>query len=180
MTMTDTPDVAVGEAPQDAGKKAKKGKGKKEKGGRSNLVPAIVLALGIAAGGWFMGGSSGSDAAATTETTEEPAIVEGPLLSVEPMTVNLAAGQYLRLGVSFQMTDAYEDAVEGEHGGEEFAHHDASRVQDLLISTLGGRSAADLGDAAGRSEVKEELLHAVDEVFDGAVMEIYFTEFVIQ
>lgn len=179
MTMTDTPDVA--DAPADAGatKKGKKGKAKKEKG-RSNLVPAVVLAVGIAAGGWFMGGSGGSGAEASTETTAEPEIVEGPLLTVEPMTVNLAGGQYLRLGVSFQMTDAYEDAVEGEHGGEQFAHHDASRVQDLLISTLGGRAAADLGDAAGRAEVKEELLHAVDEVFDGAVMEIYFTEFVIQ
>jgi flagellar protein FliL len=179
MTMTDTPDVDtdVAPAPDAAGKKGKKGKAKKEKGGKSNLVPAIVLALGIAAGGYFMGGS-GESAAAPTETTV-PEIVEGPLLAIEPMTVNLAGGRYLRVGVSFQMTDAYEDAVEGEEG-EAFPHHDASRIQDLLIATLGGRPVDGLATSDGRSAVKEEIHHQVDELFEGEVMEIYFTEFVIQ
>jgi flagellar FliL protein len=176
MTMTDVPEETVAAEP--AAKKGKKGKSKKEKGGRSNLVPALVLGAGIAAGGYFMGGS-GSEATATTETTVEPEIVEGPLLAVEPMTINLADGRYLRLGVSFQMTDAYEDAVEGEEG-EAFAHHHASQVQDLLIATLGGHEVAALAGAEGRAEVKEELLHQVDEILDGNVMEIYFTEFVIQ
>lgn len=179
MTITESPDVAVAAeaAPTEKGTKAKKDKGKKDKGGKSNLVPAIVLAVGIAAGGYFMGGS-GSDAAPVA-TTAAPDVVEGPLLGVEPMTVNLAGGRYLRLGVSIQLSDAYEDAVEGEEG-ETFPHHDASRVQDLLISTLGGRDGGGLSTADGRDEVKEELRAHLNEVFDGAVMEVYFTEFVIQ
>ncbi|QGG94652.1 flagellar basal body-associated FliL family protein [Actinomarinicola tropica] len=178
MTMTENPEVSAA-APAEADAKAKKGKkGKKEKGGRSNVVPAVILAVGIAAGGYFMGGSDSG--AATVDTTVAPEVVEGPLLGVEPMTVNLANGRYLRMAASFQMSDAYEDAVEGEDGGEEFAHHDASRVQDLLISSLGGRDAAGLSTAEGRHEVKEALEAELNEVFDGSVMEIYFTEFVIQ
>ena len=95
------------------------------------------------------------------------------------MTVNLAGGRYLRVGVSFQMTDAYEDAVEGEEG-EAFPHHDSSRIQDLLIATLGGRPVDGLATSDGRSAVKEEIHYQVDEMFEGEVMEIYFTEFVIQ
>lgn len=181
MTMTEAPQVAAPPTAQPADDSAKgkgKKKGKKDKGGRSNVVPALILASGIAAGGWFMGGSSGE--AATTETTAVPDVVEGPLLDVEPMTVNLAGGRYLRLGVSVQLTDAYEDAVESEEGGEHFAPHDVTRVRDRLIANLGGRDAATLASAEGRAAVKDELAAELDELLDGAVMDVYFTEFVIQ
>ncbi|MBK5224876.1 MAG: flagellar basal body-associated FliL family protein [Acidimicrobiia bacterium] len=165
-------------APAESEKKGKKGKGKKEKGGRSNLVPAVVVAVGLMGGGYFMGGSGGAEAA--PPSTIAPDIVEGPLLPIEPMTVNLAADRYLRLAVSFQMTDAYVDAVEGENGGESFAVDDASRVQDMLIATLAGRDAAGLTDVAGRDAVKGELQERANALFEGAVMDVFFTDFVIQ
>lgn len=173
MTMTDAPPAAA-VAPE-AGKKGKKGKKKKE-GGRSNLLPAIVLAGGIAAGGYFMGGSS--EAAAPVPTTEVE-VAAGPLLALDPMTVNLAGGSYLRVGVSFQMTDAYEGAVEVDEG-HAFAGTDASRVQDLLIARLGGRSPSELQTPEGRADVKQELLVEAAALLDGEVMDIYLTQFVIQ
>lgn len=178
MTVTEMPpEAAAAEAPADKkGKKSKKGK---EKGGKSNLVPAIVLALGIAAGGYFMGGSGGGEAAAT-ETTVEPQIVEGPLLGLEALTVNLADGHYLRVAVSFQLTDQYEDVEEGEHGEEAMAHHHQTEVQDALISMFGGRAAEELATAEGRDHAKHELHEVANELLDETVMEVYFTEFVIQ
>jgi flagellar protein FliL len=178
MTVTEMEPVAdTAEAPAE-GKKGKK-KGKKEKGGKSNLVPAVVLAVGIAAGGYFMGGSGGGEAAAT-ETTVEPEIVEGPLLGVEPLTVNLADGHYLRVAVSLQLTDQYEDVETGEHGEELLSHHDDTRIRDSLISLLGGRGASELASAEGRDHARHELHEAANGMLDDAVMEIYFTEFVIQ
>jgi flagellar FliL protein len=178
MTVTEMPPVdEAGEAPAEA-KKGKK-KGKKEKGGKSNLVPAIVLALGIAAGGYFMGGSGGGEAAAT-ETTVEPEVVEGPLLGLEAITVNLADGHYLRVGVSFQLTDQYEDVEEGEHGEDAMGHHHQIEVQDALISMFGGRAAEELATAEGRDHAKHELHEVANEMLDETVMDVYFTEFVFQ
>lgn len=188
MTMTDDPTMPAGDATSHDtaatdGPTEKKGKAsekqKKEKGGRSNLVPALVLAAGIAAGGYFMGGGTSGGEAEASATTEVPEIVEGPAVGVEPLTVNLAGGRYLRLGVTLQLTDAYEDAVEGDEGAE-LSHHDASRVRDLLIRLFGGRDAASLTEAEGRAAAKDELLAAADELLDGVVMDVYLTEFVIQ
>lgn len=180
MTVTEMPPEVDASAPGDdaSSKKGKKSK-KKDKGGRSNLVPAIVLAVGIAAGGYFMGGSS-DPAPAAAEVVEEPEIVEGPLLGLEPLTVNLADGHYLRVAVSIQLTDQYEDVEEGEHGEEALAHHDATRVRDTMISLFGGRGAGELASADGRDAARHELRDASSELLDGQVMEIYFTEFVIQ
>jgi len=178
MTVTEMPPVEdATEAPAE-GKKGKK-KGKKEKGGKSNLVPAIVLAVGIAAGGYFMGGSS-APAAPAAAAEVEPEIVEGPLLGVEAMTVNLADGHYLRVAVSLQLTDQYEGAEVGEHGEELLSHHDDTRIRDSLISLLGGRPASELASAEGRDHARDELHEAANGLLDDAVMEIYFTEFVIQ
>jgi flagellar protein FliL len=179
MTVTEMPPEAeadAGEAPAEA-KKGKK-KGKKEKGGKSNLVPAVVLAVGIAAGGYFMGGSGGAEPAVAEAV--EPEIVEGPLLGVEALTVNLADGHYLRVAVSLQLTDQYEDVEVGEHGEELLSHHDDTRIRDVLISLLGGRDASELSSAEGRDHARHELHEAANGLLDDAVMEIYFTEFVIQ
>lgn len=181
MTVTEMPPIDhTPDAPAAAaGKKGNGKKGKKDKGGRSNLLPAVVLAAGIAAGGWFMGGSGGG-AAASTDTTAEAAVVEGPLLGMEPLTVNLAGGHYLRVAVSLQLSDAYEDVVEDHEGGEALAHHDETRVRDALISLFGGRDAGELSTSDGRDAARHDLHAATSELLDGTVMEVYFTEFVIQ
>lgn len=181
MTVTEMPPQVEGAQGAPAAPTGKKGKkAKKEKGGRSNLLPAVVLAVGIAAGGWFMGGSGGG-AAASTETTADPAVVEGPLLGVEPLTVNLAGGHYLRVAVSLQLSDEYTDVVEDhDTGAEALAHHDETRVRDTLISLFGGRDASELSTSEGRDAARHDLHEATSELLDGTVMEVYFTEFVIQ
>ena len=87
-------------APADAkGKKGKKDK--KEKGGKSNLVPAIVLALGILGGGYFMGQGGEGTAAAGPTTTEAPVL--GEIATVEPININLKDGHFLRVGMALQL-----------------------------------------------------------------------------
>lgn len=179
MTMTETPAPPTTADPTETGSKGSKAKGnKKEKAGRSNLLPAVVLAVGIAAGGWFMGGS-GNNPGTETPTTADPAVVPGPLVSVKPMTVNLAGGHYLRLGVSFQMTDQYDETVESDDSVE-FANGDASKAKDMIISAFGGRDSAELARADGREGAREDLLNRANELFDGQVMAVFYTDFVIQ
>ena len=94
-------------APADAkGKKGKKDK--KEKGGKSNLVPAIVLALGILGGGYFMGQGGGGTAAAGPTTTEAPVL--GEIATVDPININLKDGHFLRVGMALQLIEGIEKA----------------------------------------------------------------------
>ncbi len=190
MTMTEVPpayaDSMGGVAPDpgsgDSGKGGKGGKdkkGKKDKAkGRSNLVPALVLAAGLAAGGYFMGG--GQSAASTTETTAVVATPEpGEMVRLDPMTLNLTEGRFLRLGVAFEMTKDFE-LSDSHDEGPEFSPADEGRLRDLLISMFSGRDGDNLVGSDDREQVKDELLEEANTVLDGKVMSVYFTELVMQ
>lgn len=190
MTMTEeapvsVPEEGAGSAPAaaDSGKKDKKDKkGKKEKGakGKSNLIPAVVLALGVAAGGYFMGGGE-SAAEGTAEAEPEVPVVEpGALVSLDPMTLNLDDGRFLRVGVSFLMTAEFESAEGKEGGAHHFYPEDAGPLQDQLIAMFAWRDGADLVGADQLAATKAELLERANELFDGQVLEVYLTDFVMQ
>ena len=66
--------------------------------------------------------------------------------------------------------------VEGGGHGEP----DGSHALDLAISQFSGKSIAELADHKAREKAKEKLLHSVEEAYHHEVMDIYFTEFVMQ
>ncbi|MGY6499365.1 MAG: flagellar basal body-associated FliL family protein [Acidimicrobiales bacterium] len=180
MTVTEMPPTAEAPADAEAGKKGKgkKDKAKKDKGGKSNLVPAIVLAVGIAAGGFFMG-SGGGDAAPVEAAVVEPVTEPGHVVGIESMTVNLANGHYLRVGVSLLPTSEFEVYEDKEH---RFHLHpeDESRLRDQIISTFGGQAPTAFTDAAGLETAKADLHRQANALFDDQILEVYFTEFVMQ
>jgi len=54
-------------------------------------------------------------------------------------------------------------------------------VHDMILSVRGQSQADDLETAKGRTKLKENLLHALQERVPGlGVEEVYFTEFLIQ
>jgi flagellar FliL protein len=153
-------------ADKGAAKKSKKDKG----GGKSNLVPAIVLAIGIAAGGYFMGGKGGAaTAGAGATTTTEPA---GEIATMDPISVNLADGHFLKVGLGVQLSESAN--------AEEFPKGPMSKVKDLLISEVGGADMNVLSTNQGREQLKDELTKKAEEEFDGEVLGFYFTDFVMQ
>jgi flagellar protein FliL len=179
MTMTeDAPPAAAeqasgpsrSDAAADTADKGKKGKkAKKDKSGRSNLVPAIVLAVGLAAAGYFMGGGgSSAEAAAPAEAAAiEAAPVPGEFVEVEPMTLNLNGGRFLRVGVSFLTVEGFEAIAGDPHKGEpaRFYPEHASKLRDQLIAMFAA---------------KAELLERANVVLDDQVLEVYFVDFVMQ
>ena len=133
------------------------------KGGKKKLILAllVVLLLGIGGGTYFF--VFAGEAAA-----EEP--VEGGVLALEPVAVNLAGGGYLKVGIALQLT---EDAGGGHGGGP-----DGSKALDLLISTFSQAKPADVTGArdALKAALEEKIIHD----YHGTVMGIYFTEYVTQ
>ena len=181
MTVTEMPPTAEADAVEaDTGKKGKKGKTKKEKGGgKSNLVPAIVLAVGIAVGGFFMGSGGGEATVVEAPEVEEPALEPGEVVAVGPLTVNLSGGSYLRMGVSIQTSTEAELEIDKD-GYPHFLPADQSQLLDQIIAQFGGQDPRMLASAAGREDARQELFDTANEMLDGQVLGVYFTEFVMQ
>lgn len=151
--------VAEGEAGTKAGKKPKK---------LVVVIAAAVLLLGGGAAYWFlMGpGAASGEAAEAAEPAPEP----GEVLVVEPVSLNLAGGHYLRLGMGLQMT-----ADAGAHG-----EIDTARALDLAISLFSGRPVEEVSSPEGREALKVQLLEQLGEAYHGEVMDLYFTDYVTQ
>jgi flagellar FliL protein len=121
------------------------------------IVAAVVLLLGGGGGYYFMTGSS------------EPAAPKpGAVVKLDPININLAAGHYLKVGVALQ-------AIKGAQ-----AEPDGSHALDIIIGKLSHRTVAELSSNAAREKVKKELVREIGEAYHGDVMDLYFTEFVMQ
>jgi flagellar FliL protein len=145
------------------------------KKGKSNLVPAIVIAVGLLGGGYFMSGGGGGKAApagaaaAVTSTTAE--VVTGEIAKLDSVTINLSDGHYVKVGVALQLKEGIK-AAEFETQG--------ARALDFAISIFGNTSSTQLSAPGGRDAAKEELNKKVVEAYGGKVTAVYFTEFVMQ
>jgi flagellar FliL protein len=135
---------------------------------KKKLIIIVVLVLALAGGGYFM-----------FLKPKGPAVVPPPepgaVLKLDPITLNLADGRYLKLGLALQFT--VEAGAGGGHGG---AEPDGSHALDLAIAQLSNRKITELNSAEAREKAKEELKKAVEKAYHEAVMDVYFTEFVMQ
>src|SRR2546421_8744825 len=124
------------------------------------IIAAAVVVLG-GAGAYFMLGSSGG-------STEKPKPVPGKVIALDPITVNLAGGHYLKIHLALQATATAGETVDG------------SQALDLTVAQFSNVTMADLSSAEGRKKAKEKLLTAVEKAYEDKIMDIYFTEFVMQ
>jgi flagellar FliL protein len=138
---------------------------------RARKLPKPLLAL---AGVAVLGGAGyaafalglvggGSDAPAAPEKP-----VPGKVLEVEPISLNLADGHYLRLGLGLQLT---EDVTEAP---------DPSHALDLAIATFSGHTVGEVTDPATREALKDALVTQLGEAYEGEVMDVYLTNYVTQ
>jgi flagellar FliL protein len=172
-----TPDGGATEAPA-------------KKRGHNNLIPAIVIAVGLLGGGFFMGRGPAAPPAAQAHAAEkekvkaEPEVSEeathGPVQNLEAITLNLADGHFLKIGLALQLAE-----VEGaaEEAAEELP---AAKALDIAITLLGEKTMDDLASPKARELVKKELSKRVSmayldpETDAPLVTKVYFTEFVMQ
>lgn len=131
------------------------------------IVAAVVLVLGGGAAWYFLMGPGAGAAEVVAEPEPEP----GDVLVVDPISVNLAGGHYLRIGYTLQFT---LEASGGEH------EPDPSKSVDLAIALYSGRTVEEVSDGATREALKGELLTQVEEAYHGEVMDLYLTNFVTQ
>jgi flagellar protein FliL len=166
---------------------AEEGKQVKGKKGKGNLIPAVVVAVGLVGGAYMMKGGGGSKkapagttvaAGATTPTTDAmqaPATAKSlaQVAKLEDITLNLADGHFLKLGLALQLAPK---AVVTDYttGGA------AAKALDLAIGVFGTENYAQLVQPGLREQAKAELAKKVVAAYNGQVQGIYLTDFVMQ
>jgi flagellar FliL protein len=142
-----------------------KSKGKPKK--KLILIAGAVLVLLVgAAAYWFLlgPGKAASDATPAAPPAPKPGVV----LTVDAVSVNLADGHYLRLGLGLQLTADVAEAP------------DPAKALDLAIALFSGHTVAEVSDPATRDALKAELVTQLSEAYEGEVMDVYLTNFVTQ
>jgi flagellar FliL protein len=163
-----------------AKKKAADGEAPKGAGKGKTIVVYALAAVGLLGGlkSFILGGGgkagaapSAAGAPATTSTTKPGAVV-----TVGPITVNIAGDRFLKVGLGLQLK-----------GGMVVPPHDSddpskgfARALDLTIGTFAGRTYNSLIDPAGRQSAKDELAKALEAAYPDQVQGVYFTDFVMQ
>lgn len=111
---------------------------------------------------------------ATATEQEEAVPLPGPVVDLEPMTLNLADGRFLKLGLALQLVEQEGGEEEGESGIS------GAKARDAAIAVFGQRSYQELLAPGGRLAAQRALNAEVQRRYDGQVMRVYFTEFVMQ
>ena len=152
-------------SPSEPSPKGKKGK---------LLIVGGVLVLPLA---WFGANTFllGSKHAAAekhgAESIEKTA--GGEIVSVEPMSINLSDGHYLKVGVAIELAEG-EPAKEFEKKGK------PNKIRDAVIMIASTRSMAELGTPEGKQEFRDALHEKAERLYGESYHGLYLTEFVMQ
>lgn len=124
------------------------------------VIVAAVLVVLLAAAGFFLLGGKGAHA--------EPAPKPGQVLQLDPVSVNLADGRYLKVTLALQLTADVKEAPDG------------AKALDTAVSQLSLRRVSEMSTQAQRAAVTRRLAKTIEARYDGEVMDVYVTEFITQ
>jgi len=136
---------------------------------RGRLVFVLIATVTCAAAGYWYWTSRGADAEQpTTDKTVRST------LHLETFVLNLAdrnQRSYLRIGVDLGLNRELKRTETVP----------VAQVRDTILGVLGEAKVDDLMNTAGKTRLKQDLLHALNERMPQlGAQEIYFTEFLIQ
>ena len=159
-------------------KKDKSAEGGEAKGGKNRLVMIVLAVLALVGGvkGFVLGGGKAAAGAAVPATTTTTA--PGPIVTLEPVTLNIAGGRFLKVGLALQLSGDHVDDAHPKDSGDPTKGY--ARAVDIAIEVLGGQKFEELVTPEGRAHVKEELTERLHEAYHEEVEGVYFTQFVMQ
>ena len=140
-----------------------------EKGSRLRIVVVVLAVLLIGAGVYMYLGNGSSEAPASVQPVAVAAIDKGEVIKLEPIFINLKNDRFLKVGLALQTTLTGDDA-----------ELDGSIALDAAIEVFSNKDIDQVVTEAGRAQLKEALLTLVTEKYGAQVIDIYFTEFVMQ
>ena len=181
-----------------AGKKPEDGEAVVEKKAKGNTVLIVIIALlvlllvgGGAAAFLLLSGShdeASADAGHAAAPQEAKAVPKksgskkstdhltvGPMYPMTPFVVNLlseSGNRFLKVSIDLELSDA---KLQPE------MDHKKSLIRDIIIRTFSSKTFEEVSTLKGKDKLKEEVLDKINEnLSDGQVKNIYFTDFVVQ
>lgn len=146
------------------------------------LVGGVVAYMVLSKGGEQPpAGDPNAQTQTQTQQTEQTAkkspndLKVGPISSLDQFIVNLLSEnnrRYLKIKVDLEL-DKEELKVELDTK--------VPRIRDIIIRVLSSKSIEEISTPKGKEKLKKELLTQINAVLlDGEIMNVYFTDFVIQ
>lgn len=144
------------------------------------IIVLVVVLLGAIGGGFFMlwtkmntmPGDGATDAETAVDSENMPV---GTMIPLETFIVNLAdkgGKRYLRTKVNLEL---------GSSITQEEVELRMVKIRDKFLMILPAKTFADISSTEGKSALREELIAELNTVLgEESVVNIYFTEFVIQ
>lgn len=142
------------------------------------LAIVAVSALAVLGGGGFVAYQT---LLAPKEPVEapppppQPKVTLGPVYPLDPFLVNLVEPgrpRYLKVVLQLELDGPQ---VSAELDGLK------PKVRDTLLTLLSSKSSADLATVADKEHLRNEIVHRLNSFLGtGRVVEVYFTEFVVQ
>ena len=183
------------EAKKEDGEAAKPKKSKK----KLFIILAVVLLLvGGGAGAFMMMGKKAPvEGEEAFEEEQQEAAVPLATLKLEPFIVNLSeSSSFLKVTLLLEYNPAafIPEGEHGAHGGggakkvegpitpPAFVAREPM-VRDAIIKVLSSKKAQEVLMVEGKIKLKEDLIESINEslaISEPAVINIYFTEFIIQ
>src|SRR3954447_19228700 len=153
------------------------GEGKKKGGGpKPMLLGAALVLVGVMVGSKCSGAKVAAAAPASAETTATT-VAPGPEVPLGPITLNLADGKVMQLGLTLELTgDAKVRGATPTVKDDPGAGY--AKALDLAIAVFSAKTSAQaVGE--GLTQAKEELSTKVKEAFGGKVVDVYVTQAVV-
>ena len=179
-----------------AGKKPEDGDVIVEKKPKGNMVLIIVIVLlvviliGGGTAAFLLLGGSHEEAAATSATAQQDVKSEkkkspskkstdhlaiGPMYPMSQFVVNLlseSGNRFLKVSIDLELSDP---KLQPE------MDHKKSLIRDIIIRTFSSKTFEEISTLKGKDKLKDEVLDKINEnLSDGQVKNIYFTDFVVQ
>lgn len=162
-----------------AEKKAAAEEKEEKKGGKLKLVILLLVFVALVAGGgfaaWFFLIKTPEDGEGNNTKVVEEKIVRGPMVNLDPFVVNLAdpiGRRYLKTTMDVEVVDAAAAAA---------LSADMPRIKDTILLLLSSKTFADIDSLDKKLELKDEIVERMNLIVgQGKIINLYFTEFVIQ
>jgi flagellar protein FliL len=154
----------------EAGDEAADGQTKKKKK-RGLMVPAIIVAVGLLGGGYLMSQKTAKKTTASKDKSAALALPKGPILTIDPTTVNLADGHFLEVGLGLQVDNAKDLTA---------VTNDEALALNVAIAQFSKDTMAQLSPGLKRNAAQTVLAKQLARTFDKKVTAVYFTDFVMQ
>jgi len=142
----------------------------KKKGGKQKIIAAVVIAL--VGYKFFLAPkpAAKADGAAPKK--------EGAVVPLPELTLNLAGGKYLRVGIGVVYWEGKGGGGgEGEKAGE---NKEAQIASDVVVTVLSAKSYDELKTPDGKTKAKTEITEELNHALEDSVARILFTSFVMQ